>query len=298
MTMPVNIITLSCAAALASSAAWACGSILWKKIGEQIPPESMNLCRGIIGCTYLTVPLMFTRLDHLEWTTVMLLALSGFIGITLGDTFFFRALVNLGPRQTSLFGTLTPGFTALAALSFLNEYPSPLAWTGIGLTITGVFWVLKERPASGAPTGDKRLGLLYCALSAGSTIIAVLLARIALPSIPSMEATFLRLFFGTLGMFIWGAGTGRLDGWLVPFKNAQLFKKVALVVAVAVFGGFWLSLFALKHLPTAIASTLGSTAALFILPLSAFWLKEKITTRACLGAAVAVGGVTLIFFGK
>ncbi len=63
------------------------------------------------------------------------------------------------------------------------------------------------------------------------------------------------------------------------------------------FGGFWLSLVALKHTDASFANTLGSTSPLFILPMAAIVLKEKISMKAGLGAAVAEGGVALILAG-
>ena len=289
---------IGCFAALLSSASFACGSVLWKKIGETISPESMNLCKGVLGCGYLLIALLWTGLDHIGLSTVFLLGLSGFIGITLGDTFFFRALVNLGPRLTSLFGTLTPGFISLAALAVLKESLSWQVWAGIALTITGIWWVLKEHLGASAPEINKPLGIKYCVLSVACTVIAILMARIALRSVSTIEATFIRLFWGTLGMFIWGAYSNSLGKWLTPFKDTVLFIKVAITVIIVTFGGFWLSLYALKYAPTGIVSTLNSTSAVFVLPMSAFWLKEKVTGRACLGAAIAIAGVALIFIGK
>ncbi len=289
---------IACWAALLSSASFACGSVLWKKIGETISPESMNLCKGVLGCGYLLIALLWTGLDHIGLSTVLLLGLSGFIGITLGDTFFFRALVNLGPRLISLFGTLTPGFISLAAMAVLKESLSWQAWAGIAITISGISLVLKERIGAGAFEINKSLGIKYYALSITCTVIAILMARVALHSTSTIEATFIRLSWGTLGMFIWGGYSNKLKEWLAPFKDTFLFIKVALTVIIVTFGGFWLSLYALKYAPAGIASTLNSTSALFVLPMSAFWLKEKITERACLGAAIAIAGVALIFIGK
>ncbi|GAH50516.1 unnamed protein product, partial [marine sediment metagenome] len=72
---------------------------------------------------------------------------------------------------------------------------------------------------------------------------------------------------------------------------------VSFIVFIVVFGGFWLSLLALKYIDASIASTLNSTTPLFILPMVAIILKEKVSIQAILGAAIAVGGIALIFMG-
>ena len=82
-----------------------------------------------------------------------------------------------------------------------------------------------------------------------------------------------------------------------PFRRGTLLAKVAVVVVVVVFGGFWLSLVALKHIDAAIAGTLNATGPLFILPMSVLLMKEKLSLRAVLGTGIAVGGVALILKG-
>jgi drug/metabolite transporter (DMT)-like permease len=70
-----------------------------------------------------------------------------------------------------------------------------------------------------------------------------------------------------------------------------------LIAFVGTFGGFWLSLFSLKYVDASIASTLNATTPLFILPLVAIMLRERISLRAFLGAVIVVGGVALILRG-
>jgi drug/metabolite transporter (DMT)-like permease len=61
---------------------------------------------------------------------VGILALSGVIGIGLGDTAYFAAINRLGPRRALLLETLAPPIAALLALVFLQEALSLRAWLG------------------------------------------------------------------------------------------------------------------------------------------------------------------------
>ena len=94
---------------------------------------------------------------------------------------------------------------------------------------------------------------------------------------------------------LFGVATRRIGDWLEPFfKKLRLLKSLLLGVVVIIFGGFWLSIVALKYIDASIAIVLTSTTPLFILPMTALIFKEKISLRAILGAAVAVAGVALI----
>lgn len=284
-------------AALASAASWALGSVLWRKIGDEISPYSMNLSKGIIGIFYLAIALLVIGIEPITSRDFIYLGLSGFFGITLGDTFFFKSLMKLGPRLASLTGTLTPVFIALSAVVFLGERPSLLVWTGIFITMGGVAWVLKERIPQNDIVPDKSLGIKYRLLAVIFMTAGVIFAKIGVTAVPTIQATIIRLSCGVIGLVIWGCLNRQLKGWLVPFKDKYLLGKVFLIVFLVVFGGFWLSLLALKYIDASVASTLNSTSPLFILPIVAILLKEKVSMKAVLGAAVAVGGVALIFMG-
>jgi drug/metabolite transporter (DMT)-like permease len=65
-------------------------------------------------------------------------------------------------------------------------------------------------------------------------------------------------------------------------------------VAVVTFGGFWLSLLAIDKIDVSIANTLNATEPLFVLPLAAFVLKERITRVVVFGALLTFVGIVLI----
>ena len=205
--------------------------------------------------------------------------------------------MNLGPSMASLMGTLLPVSVAVSAVIFLSEKPSLSAWLGIFLTVAGVAWVLKERVPQNDTTRNRSLGIKYRLLSIVCMTAGVIFAKMGVASVSAVQASFIRMAWGVAGLVVWGMMTRELSSWSAPFKEPQVLKKVAFIVLIIVFGGFWLSLVALKYTDASIANTLGSTSPLFILPMAAVLLKEKISITAGVGAMVAVGGVALILAG-
>jgi len=288
---------LGAIAALASAASWALGSVLWRKVGDNLSASSMNLAKGVIGSLYLLIPLMVLRLEPVSLQAVLYLGISGVVGIAIGDTLFFVALLNLGPRLTSLMSTLTPVATALVAVVALGERPSLSVWLGIALTCTGVAWVLSRKTYGSALVRDKRRGVIAAILSVVSTVIGVILAKKALAQISAVQASFLRMLAGTIGLAIWGIARGELRSWLEPLRDPRYARKIAGIMLLATFGGFFLSLYALKLVDASIATSLNSTAPLFVIPFAAWVLREKWTVHSVWGAAVAVCGVVFILSG-
>jgi drug/metabolite transporter (DMT)-like permease len=93
---------------------------------------------------------------------------------------------------------------------------------------------------------------------------------------------------------LWLSIKRSLKQHLSPLRDLQMLKSLTLVVFIGTFGGFWLSLVALKYVDACVATILNSTTPLFVLPLAAISQHERITLKSVAGAIVAVLGVALI----
>jgi drug/metabolite transporter (DMT)-like permease len=257
----------------------------------------MNLGKTILGILYIGAVLLLTGISPIGSREFLLLGASGLLGIALGDTLFFRALIYLGPRLTVLLGTAGPVVTVLLAVIFLKERPSLQAWIGIILVLTGITWILWKLSPKARTQSNYLPGIKYLLLSIACTSIGIIFAKIGVSSTSALQALFIRFLGGAVGLAVFGCASRKLTTWLLPFRNLRLLKFIAFTVLVVVFGGFWLFLLSLKYIDASIATILNSTEPLFILPLAAFVLKEKISLSEITGAIVAVGGVVLIFIG-
>ena len=285
-------------AALGSAAAWAVGSILFRRIGEEASPLGMNLGKGLIGLVMLGAVLAVVGVEPVDGQSLGLLAVSGLVGIALGDTFFFMALVRLEPRLTLLLATVGQVITVLLALVLLGERPAVMAWPGMVLVLAGVTWVMRERLPDEEPEKrhERRAGVVYGLLASVCMSAGILLAKLGVAEVSALQGTFLRLAAGVVGLAIFGVVTRQVGSWLAPFRDLRLLRSIVVAVVVIMFGGFYLSLLALKLTDASVASVLTATEPLFILPLAAIVLRERITARAGLGAAVAVAGVGMVLW--
>ena len=280
-------------AALAASFSWALGAVLLKTVGDGLSSLAMTLVKGAISLVLIALVLALSGLTPMGRETLILLSLSGLLGIAISDTCFFEALKSLGPLSLVLLMLLGQVLTVVFAVLFLGERPTPAAWTGIVLVVSGVGVVLTaELSGRNRAAGFKGIafGLISLLGMAASTIIA----KKALADVSAMQATFVRMTAGTLGIFILGGATGRLGAWMNPFSELRVAARFFVAVCVVTFGGFWLSLLAIKNLDVATANTLIATEPVFVLPLAAVFLRQKITGRAVAGTLVAVVGIILL----
>ncbi len=290
-------------AAVGASVFWAFASLVFSQLGQKTPPIALNALKCSIALVLMTGSLII--LEGMIWpasltmTQLGFLAASGIIGLTIGDSAYFGALIRLGPRRALLFTSLTPPTTALLAVPFLDE-PLTLAMGGaILVTVIGVTWVIMERSAesSGAKSLDLfgvGLALLGVLCQSGGNI----LTKLGGETISALSISVVRLAFGTLTLGILIGAIGQLPKLKGAFENRKDGMLLFVATFLGTYLGIWLLNAGLKYTYAGVAATLSSTSPIWILPLSRIFLKEKISARAIGGAFIAVIGVALLLFFK
>jgi drug/metabolite transporter (DMT)-like permease len=281
-------------AALGSSASWAVGSILFAGLGKRLRPVGLTLAKGAISVALLAVVLAVSKpVAPIPPRSLNLLILSGILGIAVGDTLFFAALQRLGASVLVLLFALGQALTVILAVLRLGERPNSIQLSGIVVitaSVAAVLWLRSER--------DNRrtelAGLLYGLGSIVSMSVSLILAKVGLGEAAPLHATFIRMVAGVVCVGFWMLITGQIGTGLKPMLDPDFVAKLTVAVAVVTFGGFWLSLVAVKNIDVAVANTLTSTEPIFVLPLAAIYLRERVTVPQVLCAFATVMGVALL----
>lgn len=286
-------------AALSAALLWAISSVIYSRLGLQIPPLQLNFYKGIVAIALIVLTLLLQRttLVDISLTTIIWLLISGVVGIGLGDTAYFAALNSLGARRTLLLETSSPPMGALLALLLLGEYLNQSAWIGILLTIFGIAWVISERNPHDRQS-ISRQGIIWGLLAAIAQAVGAVISRFALiqSDINPLESTLIRLVGGTiivLGLLLYSTPkrTKTRYTWRLAWQSLGI---VAIAATGSTYLGIWLQQISLKFAPTGIAQTFLATSPLFVLPIMAFQ-GEKISWRAIFGAFISLAGIALMF---
>lgn len=285
------------AAALISSAAWAAGAILYKKLGEKISSFGMNLAKGVINLVLMAIPLAFSNIAAIKSDAFILLGISGLLGISLGDTFFFEALQKVGPHVMVLLALLGQVLTVMFAIFFLDERLTLTMWIGVMMVVSGIAVVLYSR-ISDTTKKHSASGMIYGLLSVLCMSVSVIIAKKGLSSVSAIQGTFIRMLWGTAGLLLWGGVTRRLRISMAPLAEVRVMKKFLLLACLISFSGFWLFHVAIKYTDVTIANTLSSTEPLFVIPLAAYFLKEKISLVSIAGTLLSVTGIVLLCLAR
>lgn len=291
-------------AGLFTAICWSIGATFFTEVSKKIGSLTLNRVRLLfavvllMGVNWITEgsPLPLNAgLDRWIW-----LGASGIIALFIGDGLMFQAYVTIGTRLAMLVNVLSPIFSALIAWFVLGETLTLGKIVGMVVTLAGVAIVILERGNVGDAPRDRRKftqGLLMSLGAVMTYAIGYTMSKEGLKGdFPAISGVIMRLSIAMLAAWILAFFTKNATSSLKKtFADSRMLLFTIIGTILGPFLGIWLSLVAVQKTKVGIASTLISTAPIFLLPISKWVLKEKVTARAFLGTLVAVIGVALIF---
>lgn len=289
-------------AALTTALLWAGTSLFFSAASQRVGSATVNLTRLMLATVYLTLTVGIMGIPWtLSPTQILLFAVSGWIGLIFGDGFLFLAFERIGPRLSMLVMSLSPAIAAVLAYIVLGERLSAIGIVGIVVTVAGIAMVVTEK--RGGSTGQDRispLGLLYAFFGALGQGVGLIFVKMAFMEheVPSLLATLVRIVSAVVVLLPWLLFVKRIKNPLTAFRRDS--RAFGFTIGGSIIGpylGITLSLVSVQHAPLGIASTLMSTTPIMLLPMTRWMHGERHSWIALLGAAVAVGGVALLFLG-
>jgi drug/metabolite transporter (DMT)-like permease len=291
-------------AALGTASCWTLASMVFTHGGRRIGPFNLNKLRIPLAALLLGAMLLLTG-NQGGWEAIATadygwLALSGIIGLVLGDSSWFASLVAIGPRRATLLMSTAPVMTALLGWPLLGERLGWLAWTGIIITLGGITWVTAEREfhANGERKHVHPTAILLGLGGAAGQAVGLVIAKHAIvhSDILPLKATFLRMISAATAIWIFALIRKQGKSTLALMRDRTNMLVVAAGAVLGPFLGVWMSLIAVRHIEAGVAATIMATVPILILPMVILVYKEKVSPRAVFGAILAVGGVALLFW--
>ena len=318
-------------AALAAALCWTLASGLWRRLPTSLGPGQLNLLKNLVALA-LQLPLLLVLVGVGAAGSggagpVLLLLLSGVVGIALGDSFYLAALRRLGTRRALTFDAAGPALSAIFAALLLAEVPAPRQWLGIALISLAVLLVATQPPlqspttapalvSAPAPTGlpgatglhdatgatgaeDSRLhgqrglGIALALAAVGCGVAAALLSRAALRQgqfSPLLSAT-LRLGAAALVMLpmVWRLPAPARR----PLPPRRRWPLLLLATLLGTCAGLVLQQAALAQLKGGLAVALLSTGPVLAVPLAPLE-GDRPGPLGLTAALLAVVGVALV----
>jgi drug/metabolite transporter (DMT)-like permease len=274
-------------AALAAAMAWTAASALWRSLSQFGTAIELNGLKNGLALLFF-LPFLFT----LPWTdqtrAIVVLLLSGVIGIAAGDSFYLGGLRRLGTQRALTVEAIGPVLASMGGVLMMGDTVRPAAWAGALLVSCAVVLVAQQSKASSATNGTA-FGLLLCVLAVMCGLSGAFLSRHVLitSSLSPMQTAAIRLLGGWLGLL------PLLRGRLCPKHLPKgVVAKVVLATLLGTNLGIVLQQIVFQILPVGQGITLMSTApvmALFLHRLEG----ESLQWQGVVAGLLAVSGVGL-----
>lgn len=289
-------------AALGAAICWAVTGILSQSAAQALGPFGFNRLRQAMVAVMLGVIVLATGRWHgIAADDLWRLSLSGVIGIFLGDTLLYVALIRLGPRRAGALFALNAPMAAVMGWLFLGEALSPLAALGVALSTLGVAMaVLGRAGRSGghrfeAVQGSVWIASGYGLLAAAGQALGSLIARpVMAQGFDPYAASLIRVAVAVVCLILLMALPIRAVQPLArPTPRVILLSALSGLIAMVM--GMTLLMFALQGGKVGIVSTLSALSPVLILPVLWAMTGARPSATSWAGALIAVAGMALIF---
>ncbi len=289
------------ALALLAAACWALAALFSAPASQRLGAFTFSRWRMLFASLILwAIALGTGGWRSLDASALGLLAVSGVIGIFIGDTALFACMNRLGPRRSGVLFATHALFSAVLAWLFLGESLWGWALVGSGLLVGGVMlaivWGRRGDEQHGWEQTHGRLmtGVALGLLAALCQSVATLMLKpLMTTGIDAVAGSALRMTTALLAH-----GLLLATGWAGARAIAPMRLKDAALIfgsaAVAMALGMTLILQAMKHGQAGLVAVLSSVTPILILPLLWLIYRRRPAVGAWCGALLAVVGTAMI----
>lgn len=287
-------------ASLSAALIWSCSMSLFTLFAKDVPARAINLYKNLVALFFLGVAAAVIKPElPADDGPVLMLAFSGILGLSVGDTALFAALRRLGAQVTSASQCLAPPISALAAVVILGESLNLRETLGLTVTTAAVVSIIYFGKRDGAqlaglPRPTLVAGVAFAVLSAACQGLQMVISRHALQSVHVVHGTIMRIAPAVVVIFLltlWGKEPASLRS---IFRERKQASALTFASFAGTFFGVLLMSVGAKYAKAGIAAALTSTYPVWIVPIAKYFLGEKVNWQSAVCTLFAVAGIVLM----
>ncbi|MBW3042546.1 EamA family transporter [Prochlorococcus marinus] len=191
-------------AAISAVFFWTFACSIWRKESANLLPRQINIYKNVLASIFF-LPVVFTIGWISDISSILVLIISGIIGIALGDTLYINSLKIIGTRKTLSFEALTPIIATTVGTISINEIYPQKVWIGAFIVSFCLFMIVRQNTFHQENSRENKILGILCALgSVLCAVFAALLSRIILISsaLTPLQTTEVRLLSASIFLFL------------------------------------------------------------------------------------------------
>ena len=281
--------------ALLTAFCWSSAVILFDLSSRRLGSLQLNMLKNIIGVFGFVLTLQFLEGGFPKCSSIdlVLLIVSGVLGVALGDLLFLASLRRLGAGLSAIVGTSYSPAVFLFSFLMFQETITTQSYIGGILVMAGIM-VGTSKISARSDKMDIVKGVLYGILAQVLTAYSVLMVR---PIMESYSIIFIALVRFSTGFILSACVLWILKGRTILMGTVKMGIKNPYLVTGALLGTylsviFWLLGF--KYTLAGRAAIYNQLSTILIILMAAVFLKESMTQRRWLSVVLAVCGALLV----
>lgn len=279
-------------ASLGAALSWAIGVCIYRAWGDNIPSFTLNLLKNFVAIVLLGLTLAVLRPD---WPTdrqaLAQLALSGIVGVALGDSASLAALRRLGAQVSTIGLCLGPPVATVAAFFMMGETLDNWEILGVTVTLAGVLGSVYHGSRGGGR--EVGLGVVFLVISGLCQGLGSVLGRQGMQAVEPFTGTLVRLIAANVALIGYLA-VGRRGDLRNHFTGKKQFLALAGGATIGTYLGLILMSIGLKYTKAGVGTAIMSTFPIWVIPIAVYFLGEKTDRRRVAFTVLAAAGVVIL----
>lgn len=281
--------------ALGSALCWSVAVICFQLASARMRTVPLNIFKNALALVFIALTLWamaepwWHDLSAKNWLKI---AVSGILGITLGDVLLLAALRRIGSSLQAIVACIYAPIIVVLAFFMFGEVLPALALAG-GLLVIAAVWIGSKGPRREIAPKDLFWGMVFGVLTHVTTGLAVLMIRDLFHQVPLLWLTGARLAIGEASLILAALVFSRRD-----VTEAFSRKHMQIWIVLATFFGTYLSLLfwlaGYKYTLAGRAAIYNQLSTVFTIALAAVFLKEKLTAHRVAAVALGILGALIV----
>jgi drug/metabolite transporter (DMT)-like permease len=252
---------------LISALFWAIAVVLFRVAVKGIPAIELGLFKNtlallLFALTWLIVPELEGS-KSLTSRDVIQLFVSGFLGISLGDTLFLYSLKLLGAGRNAIISCLFSPFVILLSFIFLEEQFTFLQFLGFITILVGILLAVYQKPNADLSRNNLIKGTLVGIAAMFFMETGMVVTKPVLSDASPVSVACVRILGGVTGVFIFTIVSGRFKQSIQVYKSKLPWKAIIPGTFVGSYLALLTWIIGFKHTTASIASILNQTSVIF-----------------------------------
>jgi drug/metabolite transporter (DMT)-like permease len=286
---------------LIGAALYGLSVVVYRSQADGISPVATSAMKMWIALPFMaTMTILLPGLGaaFLPLTAILLLSISVLFGAVVGDTIYLWSQERIGVSYAFPIAMSFPIITFFLTVGFLGEELILSRLLGAGLAVIGISLISIEQNRYQEPGEVPKkldvLGILGAIVTALLYATGTTVLQVGIEGVDPIAGNLVRMTVGSIA-FVPMVAVASFRGMKVPTRAATIRVVIAGFFGMAVGSLFYVT--AVSMVGAAIMSVLASTAPLFAVPVSVFYLKEKLSALAVVGIAFTLSGVFMVILG-